>query len=1707
MDDGDIAYSVITAAATSADANYVGLDAADVAVSNTDDDQAGITVTPVVGLVTTEAGGTASFTVVLQSQPFANVTVAVASTDVTEGTASPASLTFTAANWNVAQTVTVTGANDFIQDGSVAWQVAVGPTTSTDALYHNLDAADVSVTTTDDDAVGVTVTPVAGLSTTEAGGTATYTMALQSQPVANVTIPVTVSDATEGSVSPSSLTFTAANWNVAQTVTVTGANDPIVDGDQPYNVLNGPAVSSDPLYSGMVVANVSVMNVDDVDGSSVTMELVPDRSRVTQGQPVGWRLSVRNRTGQPIDGITLTHQLPAMFAALKGTTVMNGLVGTPGTTGASPAAVRQVLTDAVGGLQTLTIPQLPAFVDGNGDGIAGPGEAGYVEFRWQLVPGAGAKAGRYAAQVTAVSGCVTCTVAQPTSASVEVQNDELFSRSTLLGRVFEDRNRDGEQGSNEPGVAGARLVMDDGTTITSDSKGLFHVPDLESGPRAIKMDMSALGAGAVATTGVSQVVDLGEGLLGSVRFGVAFPKDTVSVGREGVNGLAVVVRDGQPFNTLDLAGSLKSSKELKVNGVPVTVVPTEQVVTSANRSGASVTLGDLEIPVDARDRFETTIPNRVGDSFEVEMVDRSGRKSVARVRLPRLQVTSPQGETRLPFGQSTGDLRTEPRSAVLEVGMPLAADDATTGSSPVAYTTLRGVTDAGATVTVNGQGVSVGEDGTFTVEVPLRVGRNDFALVARDASGLVNTTTRTIEVADRDANGGAVVLVEEEPSLTLYLPPKGVALQSPALGLAGRTRPGHRVTVNGAAMEIRSDGSFSHNLMLAEGVNTLTFEVTDPQGRASVVKRDLEVRSPGMFLVALADGVVGQSSGASFLRKSDSKTYTEGRVAWNLRGWVAGRYLLTSAFDSQRRDWGSMFKDLDDNGRDRLLTQLDPDKLYPVFGDSGGVRNSELNGGRLYVGLEGDAVKASLGNFPIALDQVELAGFRRTLYGAQLRVGETSGNKGIPSGTSLALFGAQASHIKVRDVLDATGGTLYYLSHTEVLQGSTMVTLVVRDRITGLPIARVPQRPGVDVIIKEYEGRLQFTRPVSSVWNDGGLVGDGDLQGHPVSIEVDYETRGNGAEKSAVGGRVTQALGRNLQVGTTIVDDQSGGGEYRLRGTDFTARVAKGTRVTGEIATSSGRTGRAFQSTDGGIDYAEMDSVGAHSGLAWKTAAEVDLGELMGKPGVANVSGYVRRVESGFLSDGEREGMAADRSGFRAQVNAGRYGRFSTRYDHESRPASTGFNSLRGSDLFGLQWRKDEAKRGFAAEFEQRDLRFAQDRLQSNSTGAARVWWKPMDRVKTTVEHQQTLAGDSRTTSALAVEWQALSNLSLEARGSSGALGNTLRGSATVTVGDKQIYLREERTDAASGVRGGTLFGVQAPLGPESRVYSEYQWQRDPMGDHGVSVTGLEQAWRTSSGVSIAVAGEHGTRGGRMGQHGSVSGMLSYKGRLPISGSTRAEARRMQGTVYTRQMLSSTRLELALPSGFTVMSDLRMSLSRRSETVFTTPNRYTESSIGLAWRAPRSDAFQAIARWTRLADERAAGAGDTLGLNSVLGVAAVEATTRLAPGVEWAVKGATRLSEDGRPGQPSAVAHSSIVASRVDYRIRQQPFRLGVEYRVLSQREASDQRSGWLNELSYDANQNMRFGVGYNFSRFSGDPLVREQASARGWFLRAQSRY
>jgi len=394
----------------------------------------GVIVQPTSGLVTTEDGGTAEFTVLLATEPSADVTIGLSSSDATEGTVWPESVTFTPSDWSTPQAVTVTGVDDDEADGDVAYSVATSSAVSADPDYAGLDPEDVSVTNRGDDFSGlrvdfgtssspvatgytrvteasayslsvgygwlrgtvvsrdrergmaltrdfnftelatfavdvpdgtydVTVTlgdpsypheqmgvflegahvdtvttargqfftrsyqvtvadgqltlglddlggkspfvvinalevtlpppgvivrPASGLVTSEDGGTAEFTVLLATEPSADVTVGLSSSDATEGTVSPESVTFTPSNWTTPQAVTVSGVDDEEDDGNVAYSVATAPAVSADPDYDGLDPEDVSVMNRDDefaglwVDFGTSSSPVASGYTRVTE---------------------------------------------------------------------------------------------------------------------------------------------------------------------------------------------------------------------------------------------------------------------------------------------------------------------------------------------------------------------------------------------------------------------------------------------------------------------------------------------------------------------------------------------------------------------------------------------------------------------------------------------------------------------------------------------------------------------------------------------------------------------------------------------------------------------------------------------------------------------------------------------------------------------------------------------------------------------------------------------------------------------------------------------------------------------------------------------------------------------------------------------------------------------------------------------------------------------------------------------------------------------------------------------------------------------------------------------------------------------------------------------------------------------------------------------------------------------------------
>ncbi len=282
MDDGDVGFTIITAPAASSDASYSGVNASDVSVTNIDDDTAGISIVPVIGLSVTEYGGMDTFQVVLDTEPVADVSIGLTSDDLTEGIVSPDSITFTSANWNSPQSVTVTGVEDgSVADGNVIFHVITASATSTDPLYNGLNPADVTVTGIDNDTAGISITPPGGLFVAETGATDTFHAVLSTRPSGNVVMSLSSSNTTEGTVAPTSLTFTSSNWNLPQNVTVTGVDDYIDDGDIGFMINTGNLASEDPNYDGIMTDDVDVTNLDD-DTAGITIS--PDFSLiVTEG--------------------------------------------------------------------------------------------------------------------------------------------------------------------------------------------------------------------------------------------------------------------------------------------------------------------------------------------------------------------------------------------------------------------------------------------------------------------------------------------------------------------------------------------------------------------------------------------------------------------------------------------------------------------------------------------------------------------------------------------------------------------------------------------------------------------------------------------------------------------------------------------------------------------------------------------------------------------------------------------------------------------------------------------------------------------------------------------------------------------------------------------------------------------------------------------------------------------------------------------------------------------------------------------------------------------------------------------------------------------------------------------------------------------------------------------------------------------------------
>ncbi len=236
-----------------------------------------------------------------------------------------------------------------------------------------------------------------------------------------------------------------------------------------------------------------------------------DRSAAEPGDTVIYRLQVRNTGTANAQNILITDTLPIGLKFLPNT-VRAGLV-TAGTltpiTIPTPTVNGRVISFTYPGPLT---PQNQTFT---------------LVYGALLLPDAIRGTGRNLAVAEGLDPTIGRFVSNTASHRLQIRAGILSDCGTLVGRVFVDKNFDGEQQPGEPGVPNAVIYMDDGNRITTDANGLYSLAYVISGSRTGTLDLTSLPGYTLApnlyrieANSPSRMVNLSPGGMARMNFAV-----------------------------------------------------------------------------------------------------------------------------------------------------------------------------------------------------------------------------------------------------------------------------------------------------------------------------------------------------------------------------------------------------------------------------------------------------------------------------------------------------------------------------------------------------------------------------------------------------------------------------------------------------------------------------------------------------------------------------------------------------------------------------------------------------------------------------------------------------------------------------------------------------------------------------------------------------------------------------------------------------------------------------------------------------------------------------------------------------------------------------------------------------------------------------------------------------------------------------------
>lgn len=820
-------------------------------------------------------------------------------------------------------------------------------------------------------------------------------------------------------------------------------------------------------------------------------------------------------------------------------------------------------------------------------------------------------------------------------------------------------------------------------------------------------------------------------------------------------------------------------------------------------------------------------------------------------------------------------------------------------------------------------------------------------------------------------------------------------------------------------------------------------------GKAKSMK-EVEYNTPiePLMLVGSANGTLNTNfvttssnfSDSSFALLKNANTmskgvHTDGRLAFYGRGSIWSNYLLTASYDNQRLQRDQFFKD------------LDPDVLYSVYGDNSNVDYTAQTSSPLFVKLERNRSHILFGDFNTAFAQNELARYDRTFTGIKSHY-ETRRDKADAFATVTDRKVAQ------KEIRGQGISGFYFLGNSNVVVGSEKVRIEVRDKLhTEVVLNRLEKSRINDYEIDYQQGTLFFKQPVPSI----------DNSGNPITIVVSYESQSGFPTNYVAGFQGEKELVNGLMVGATAVTEERDPYNYTLLGLNSRYDLGTSVKALGEIA---------------------QGQVGKKRGAAWKV-------EVGGSPvAQLDLKSYYRKVEAGFvnptvgnggLSDG-LGGTSTERYGVGGTYEGIASTKLGTEYYHTLSNSGTGTvktNSVSGS-----------IERSFA-NFLNTSVRVENARYE-NSIGDS----LPSDKRQSTIINGKATVKASSRINVTGEYERSISSSNKEAiMPSVATLGVDYRIIDPVTLTLQQKFYTGKGTSS--------IFGLSSSVGFGTSVTGKYEIGNGISGRRNQASIGLKNTTKITDDLTSELLYEKTRDLNRnvletsTPDHDAYSIGLEYLPKNSYKATIKAELAKDAQSMRRNFVFGG---DLRIARDFTLIEKLSYYEETRSQsqnpangfvggTLSANPVdqvgaqlssgmlKKFHNVVGLAYRPVSWDWLNAIGKFEQKSEYNGLVAPEVEYNASIVSVHTfIEPIRRLEFGIKYAMK----LANERAYGL-TAKTFTDLYLVRGEYDLNWNNFDVAAEYRILTQRQANDQKIGYSAEVGYVALQNVHIGVGYNF--------------------------